>query len=234
MIQLPAIILCGGLGTRLRPVVNDRPKALAEVNGRPFLDHLLDHLERQGVRDVYLSTGHLGEHLEEFVARSSRDRMTVRCVREPDPLGTGGAVRFVRESAYVEPPFLVLNGDTFFSGDLSRLARLHADSKAAATLAAVRVEEPERYGTVRLAPDHAVVSFEEKGSASGSQWINAGVYLVEADLVQSIPAGRPVSIEREVFPEWVGRGLFGCPYPDAEFLDIGTPEDYHRAELLLR
>lgn len=234
MTDLPLVILCGGLGTRLRPAVSDIPKVLADINGRPFLAHLLDRVQDQGIREIYLSTGYLSEHLESFARDRSGAGLTVRCIREEEPLGTGGALRFVWETGGVAAPFFVMNGDTFFSGDLNRMVETHRVGAGIATLAVVEVARADRYGIVRFASDGSITAFEEKGSTSGPAWINAGAYLVEEPLLESVPRGRSVSLEREVFPEWIGRGLLACPFPTARFLDIGTPEDYHRAQHILR
>ena len=225
------VILCGGLGTRLRPVLSEVPKVLAEINGRPFLEHVLQRIRNQGFRTIYLSVGHLAEQVEDFVDRRPADELTIRCVKEESPLGTAGALRHVWRSADVATPFVVLNGDTFFGGDLGALVSTHRAARAAATLAVVRVPEADRYGLVRFdADDHQVLAFEEKGSATGPSWINAGAYVLEEVILRSVPAGRAVSLEREVFPEWIGSGLLASPFPDASFLDIGTPEDYTRAQ----
>ncbi|HMB93038.1 MAG TPA: nucleotidyltransferase family protein [Rhodothermales bacterium] len=231
-----AVILCGGLGTRLRGVVDDRPKVLAPVAGEPFLGYLLDHLQGQGISDIVLSTGHLGELVEDYVGSGDRWGVRVRCVREPEPLGTGGALRFVADALDVQEPFLVLNGDTFFSDALSQLVDFHAmRPEAQATLALVEVMQAARYGTVEADPKTGTVTafLEKQPGRAGSAWINAGVYVLDPSLLSTIPPGRNVSLERDVFPRRIGRGLYACPFPDATFLDIGTPEDYARASQVL-
>jgi NDP-sugar pyrophosphorylase family protein len=235
--MLPALVLCGGLGTRLRSVVADRPKALALVNDEPFLGHVLYYLARQGCREVVLSTGYLGEMIEDYAGTGSRWGVRVQYAREPEPLGTGGAIRFAAERAGLTSSFFVLNGDTFFSGSLERLSSFHqSKGNACATIALVEVPSAERYGAVqRDEASGAVTAFQEKqeGLHQGLNLINAGVYVVEPELVESIPVGRNVSLERDVFPRWIGWGLYGKVFPDAAFLDIGTPEDYARAAELL-
>jgi NDP-sugar pyrophosphorylase family protein len=229
------VILCGGFGTRLRSVVADRPKVLAPVAGEPFLGHLLRHLRREGFTDVILSTGYLGERVEAFAGDGAAWGVRVRCVREPEPLGTGGALRFAAGHAGIEGTFLAMNGDTYFSGALEWLVACHHLRKARATLALVETPHAERYGVVRTGGKGAVTAFVEKPEgATGTAWINAGVYVLEPDLVAGIPPGRKVSLERDVFPKWISKGLYGCRFPDAVFLDIGTPEDDARAPALLR
>jgi NDP-sugar pyrophosphorylase family protein len=232
--MLPVVILCGGLGTRLRPVVKDRPKAMVPVDGTPFLAHLLDRLEAEGVTDVILSTGHLGEQIETFVDRTTW-APTIQCIQEDEPLGTGGALRYVAEEADLDA-FVAMNGDTLFSGSVERLVQRHdAEDDAAATIALVRTDQPDRYGRVRFDDDTgAITGFDEKQSGiEGTVWINAGAYVLTPDVWTSIPAGETVSLEREIFPEWVGEGLYGCRFPDADFLDIGTPDDYEKADAWL-
>ena len=229
---LPAIVLAGGLGTRLRSVVADRPKVLAPVAGAPFLAHLLRHLGAEGVRDVILSTGHLGEQVEAFVEAGVPDGMRVRCVREEKPLGTAGAIALSVRSASVDGPFFALNGDTFFGGRLGALAESHTE--AGVTMALVHVEDASRYGRVRLDGDR-VADFEEKREGVGPAYINAGAYVLSPFVVDSIEADTFVSLERDVFPGLVEASQVRVvTFPEAAFLDIGTPADFARAEAVLR
>lgn len=232
--MLPVVILCGGLGTRLRPITEDCPKPLVPVGDRPFLAHLLERLDGEGVSEVILSAGHLGEQIEAFVERTDWS-FSVRCVQEEEPLGTGGALRYVAEEEGLEA-FLAMNGDTLFSGSVDRLVEWHDErTRAAASMALVETDRPDRYGRVRVEADTGrITGFEEKQSGgNGPVWINAGAYVLEPDVWSSIEPGRTVSLEREVFPRWVGQGLYGCRFPDADFLDIGTPDDYRKAEAWL-
>ncbi|MEO0558036.1 MAG: nucleotidyltransferase family protein [Bacteroidota bacterium] len=225
----PAIVLAGGLGTRLRSVVADRPKVLAPVAGEPFLVHLLRQLERSGVREIMLATGHGGDQVEAFLASSTQGDMVVRCVREEEPLGTGGALAFAMREAGIDRPFFALNGDTFFSGDLRQLEA----SMAPVTLALSRVPDAQRFGRVTLATGDdpvRITGFEEKGAATGPAWINAGVYRIDPGALADIEPDTFVSLERDVMPQLVARGeLAGVRFPEASFLDIGTPEAYDRA-----
>ena len=225
--MLPLLVLCGGLGTRLRSVVADRPKVLAPVDGRPFLGYLFDHLQREGLTDVVLATGYLGEQVEAFAAEHAPDGMRVRCVQEREPLGTAGALAFAAREAGLAGPFLALNGDTFFGGSLRKLADAHA-ATCAATLALVEVADASRYGRVIVDEGSGRVErFEEKGAAAGTAWITAGAYVLETDVLDGLQKG---SLEREIFPVLAAQGRLGArPFPDALFLDIGTPADFARA-----
>lgn len=226
----PVVILCGGKGTRLRPVTDECPKPLVPVDGRPFLSYLLERLEAEGVEEVILSTGYRAEQVDAFVARTDWE-FSLRTVREEEPLGTGGALRYVADEAGLDT-FIAMNGDTLFSGSVGRLVQFHDAQDATASIALVQTDRPDRYGRVRSDDaTGAITGFDEKQPGiEGTVWINAGVYLLEPALWSSIAEGETVSIEREVFPEWVGNGLYGCRFPDAAFLDIGTPDDYEKAE----
>ena len=240
--MLPVIILAGGFGRRLQSVVDDRPKVLAPVAGQPFLHHLLKRLAAEGVGEVVLSTGYLGDQVEAFVAEHSPDGMSVRCVHESRPLGTGGALAFAAKEAEIQGPFVAMNGDTFFGGSVAELVKAHtATLDAKATLALARVDSADRYGRVLFEEAQAnepvrVTGFAEKETAAqeaDSEWISAGVYVLAADALADVPRGERVSLERVVFPHLVEEGaLWALRYPAAPFLDIGTPDDYARATLM--
>lgn len=224
------LVLAGGLGSRLRPVVGGLPKVLAPVAGRPFLHYLLDYLRDQGACDILLSTGYGAEQ----VAASCHDEASwdvrLRYSRETELLGTGGAIKHA-EAAIGSDPFLVTNGDSLVRADLSRLLAFHAARDARITIALVEVPDKDRFGAVRLAGDGAITAFDEKG-AGGLGLINAGIYVFDRAVLASIPTGRAVSVEREVFPRFVGAGLYGLTVP-GPFIDIGTPESYLTAPTIV-
>lgn len=225
-----AVILAGGLGTRLRSVVADRPKVLAEVAGRPFLAHLLDQLVPAGIGHVVLCTGHLGEQIESAFGSSYRG-MRVTCSREPTPLGTAGALRFALPHVSTGT-LLVLNGDSYCAADPLAFAARHRSLGLDGTLLLVEVPDTSRYGLVRTDPQGRLAGFEEKGSHTGTGWINAGWYLLQRTLIEAVPPDRAVSFERDMLPQWTdGRiGTFPCRVP---FLDIGLPETYAQTEAFL-
>jgi NDP-sugar pyrophosphorylase family protein len=221
-----AAILAGGLGTRLRSVVADRPKVLAEVAGRPYLAHLLDQLADAGIRRCVLCTGHLGDQVEEAFGAHYRG-MTLDYSREPEPLGTGGAMRHALP--YLEGhQVLVLNGDSFCRVDLNRFQAFHVTGGTSASLVLVEVPDAGRYGQVEVTADGRVVRFQEKVVGAGRGWINAGIYLLDRAVIGAMPPG-VVSLERQVFPSLVLRGLRGFR-TEGPFLDIGMPESYRAAE----
>jgi NDP-sugar pyrophosphorylase family protein len=221
--DITAVILAGGLGTRLRSVLADRPKVLAEVNGRPFLAYLLDQIVEAGVRSVVICTRHKGEQVRSALGEAHRDARLLYS-QEPAPLGTAGALRYARPLLQSDP-ILVLNGDSYCDTSLIDFFHWHQAQNANATLLLTEVPDTQRYGRVQIDESGRVLRFEEKGGAGGAGWISAGVYLIQRPLLETIPADRAVSIEREMFPAWIGRGLYGYGRW-SRFLDIGTPEAY--------
>lgn len=224
--DIRAVILAGGKGTRLRSVVADRPKVLAQVCGKPFLEHLLDQLHAAGFRHVTISTGYMAEMVEETIGTSYRD-MDIAYSREETPLGTGGGVRLAMQR-FPAPLTLVMNGDSVCNADLRDYVAWFQRHDAPASLLLTRVENTGRYGRVETDGESAVTSFVEKGDSQGPGYINAGLYLLRPE---AFPADveTSFSIEQDVFPRLVKNGLIGYS-TEAEFIDIGTPESYARAE----
>jgi NDP-sugar pyrophosphorylase family protein len=222
--------LVGGLGTRLRDQLPDRPKALAEVAGRPFLRYQLDRLQAAGITTVVLCTGYRGEQIQRTFG-DVYGTMHLRYSHEPMPLGTAGALRYALPLLDGEV-VLAMNGDAFWDVDLTAFWQWHTRRDAAASIVLARVTDASRYGRVRVDRRSCVQAFEEK-SVRGPGWINAGVYLLSRQVIEQIPEERPVSIEREVFPRLVGQGLYGYR-SRGRFLDIGTPESYRMAERFVR
>lgn len=232
MCRLAAAVLAGGLGTRLRSVVPDRPKVLASVGGRPFLEYLLHQLSRCGVQDVVLCTGYLGEQIKDRFGWGYQS-LRLQYSQETSPLGTGGALRRAMPLFKANTAVLVMNGDSYCGADLGAFREIHRLRRADATLLLVEKADTGRYGRVRVAADGRIVKFEEKGCRTGPGLINAGVYVIEPHLLEEIPVGMPVSLEKDVFPSWVGRRFFGHQTP-AAFLDIGVPWSYAKAESFFR
>jgi D-glycero-alpha-D-manno-heptose 1-phosphate guanylyltransferase len=225
--DLTAFILAGGLGTRLRSVLPDTPKAMAPISGSPFLHHLLDKLVLAGVRRTVLCTGHLAGQIEGAIGSAYRG-MEMAYSKEDVPMGTGGAVRLALPLLDASRA-LVLNGDSYCDFDAASLLARHEAGKALGTLVLARVEDCSRFGSVTVGPDDSVSSFREKGARKGGGWINAGVYLLERTLLETIPAGGEVSLERDTFPGLIGKGLYGFRMETGGFIDIGTPDSYAQA-----
>lgn len=235
-----AAILAGGMGTRLRTAIGERQKVAAEVAERPFVAYLLDQLARAGVCTTVLCTGYRAGEVARQVGDShwlpeAGGAMRIVHSVEPEPLGTAGALRNALEHFH-SPRVLVLNGDSYCGVDLHAFvaAVMEAEREGAAGgIVLVHQEKTASYGRVELDERGFVTRFVEKGSENGPGWINAGVYLLDRDLIAEIPAGRAVSLEREMFPQWIARGLVGYRC-EAAFLDIGTPERYAAAQEFVR
>jgi len=221
-----AAILAGGLGTRLRPVVSDRPKSLADVGGRSCLEYLLDQLGASGLQEVVLCTGYMAGEIRAALG-NSYDGMRLVYSEEPAPLGTAGALRHALRHFRSEL-VLAMNGDSFCEADLPAFVSWHLAQKAPLSLLLTRVSDTGRYGRVRTDASGRVTRFDEKDGTAGPGWINAGIYLLNRSALMTIPDSRPVSLEREIFPAWIGRGLYGYR-SRGRFLDIGTPESYAAA-----
>lgn len=228
-----ALILAGGLGTRLRPVVADRPKPMAAVADRPFLEYQLGFLHRWGIRHVVLCVGYRHEQIRAHFGDGSAWGLALDYSVEDRPLGTGGAMKLAEP--FVEGTFLLLNGDSYLDLDLAAFlaahrANLARDPACAATMALARVPDASAYGSVELDQDGRIRSFVEKTSITrNDNLINAGIYAIDFSVMKTVPGGMAVSVEREVFPALLRSGsrLYGWP-SDGFFVDIGTPEGYSR------
>lgn len=218
-----AVVLVGGLGTRLRPLTDTVPKAMLPIANRPFLERQIDHLAAHGIDRVILACGYQPDSIREHFG----DRLEY--VVESRPLGTAGALALA--SGGLSQPFVACNGDVLTDLDLTALIVRHRACNARATLALHRVDDPGRYGVVVTAADGAVTDFVEKppGRAPANT-INAGTYVLDPDVLSAVPPEREVSIEREVFPTLVGHGLYGFAQ-DCRWIDIGTPASFLEANL---
>jgi len=220
-----AVILVGGEGTRLRPLTATVPKPVVPLVDRPFIVYMLEWLRRHGVDDVIMSCGFLATSVRNVLGDGSQLGLRLRFVEEPEPRGTAGALKYAEE--LVDERFLMLNGDVLTDIDLTAQIAQHEATGAVGTLALVPVDDPTAYGLVPLNEDRSVRGFVEKPAADqiDTNLISAGAYVLERSVLDLIPPGRSVSIEREVWPRLVGAGLYGFP-ADAYWLDIGTPERY--------
>jgi mannose-1-phosphate guanylyltransferase len=223
-----ALILVGGEGTRLRPLTSTVPKPVVPLVDRPFLAYMLEWLASHGVDEVILSCGFMASGVRNVLGDGSSLGLRLRYVEEERPLGTGGAIKHAEP--LLDERFFVLNGDVLTDIDLTAQLAQHEATGASATLALIGVEDPSAYGLVRLAQDHAVTDFLEKPSPDqiDTNLISAGAYVLDRDVLSLMPPSGPCSIEREVFPNLIAKGLFGFP-ADGYWLDIGTPERYLQA-----
>jgi len=223
---MEAIVLAGGLGTRLAARLHGLPKPMAPVAGRPFLEILLSQLRRSGCTRVLLSVGHQHNVIQDHFGASFHG-MPLDYVIESVPLGTGGATRLALAQAR-EESVLVLNGDTFLDADYAAMLRFHASQSAAVTLALVHRDDVSRYGSATI-EGQRIVGFQEKGR-SGSGYISAGTYVVARNLAWPPALPEKFSIEFDFFVPEVARLRPAAFKVDGFFLDIGIPEDLDRAQ----
>ena len=221
-----AIVLAGGLGTRLKSVVKDLPKPMAPVRGKPFLEYVLQYLKTQGVEELILSVGFKGQLIRDYFG-SSYQSMSIDYVQEEEPLGTGGAIQKAATHCGSDP-FFVLNGDSYFDADLKELARTFFEGKADIALSLKKLEHFDRYGLVELRGNQIVRFHEKKYADSGL--INGGIYLMTASVFENFNFPSKFSFEKDVLEAKIKQlKILGCPL-EGYFIDIGIPEDYERAQ----
>jgi NDP-sugar pyrophosphorylase family protein len=225
--DMDVIILCGGLGTRLRDRVSDRPKSMAEISGRPFLDILVDYVARYGFTRFVLCTGFKGDLIRRYY-ESKKGGLIFVVSDEDRPLGTAGAIKNA-ESFIESNTFLVLNGDSFCELDIQDFIRFHIGKGALLSIAVTRMEKPVEYGVIRLDTDQRIIRFGEKIPANGNDLINAGMYVFDKKVLQEIPSGQKRSLECDLFPGILDKGLYGY-VTTKKLLDIGTPERLSMAQ----
>jgi mannose-1-phosphate guanylyltransferase len=226
---MQALILVGGEGTRLRPLTSRVPKPVIALAGRPFMSYMLEWLRGHGVDRVILSCGFLPDGVRDVLGDGSEWGVELTYVEEPRPLGTGGALKYAER--LLDERFFMLNGDVLTDIDLTAQLAQHEATGARGTLALYPVDDPSAYGLVRRREDHSVREFVEKPNLEeiDTHLINAGAYILERDVLDEMaPAGSRISIERDLFPRLVDRGLYG--YAAAGYwMDIGTPQRYMQA-----
>ncbi|MBO9592884.1 MAG: HAD-IIIA family hydrolase [Niabella sp.] len=222
-----AIVLAGGLGTRLREAVPDLPKCMAPVAGRPFLYYVINYLRRQGIQRIIFSLGYKHEVIEEYLAREFPSLQYDCCIEE-EPLGTGGAIQLALQKTTGSNVFVV-NGDSFFAFDAGQLLTLHHQTQADCTLALKPMQQFSRYGVVTTNEQQQILSFREKQYYE-SGLINAGVYLVQKTAFLQKGFSSKFSFEKDYLEQFVSNGKFSGAVADGYFIDIGIPEDYNRAQ----
>jgi D-glycero-alpha-D-manno-heptose 1-phosphate guanylyltransferase len=233
MNDIKAIMLVGGLGTRLRSVVPSTPKVLASIGEKSFLELLVRQLRAQGIRKLVMCTGYLAEQIESQFGDGRKWDVSIEYSKEEMPLGTAGAVKLAQRYLQDSPEFLVLNGDSFLEIDFQSLMTFyHEHDGAIATMAVLHVENASRYGTVHVDASDKVIGFVEKTGSGAPGLINAGIYVFNRAVLEQIPEG-PASLERDIFPRLLKQGIYGQEHRGM-FIDIGTPTDYARAQELLR
>lgn len=228
-----AVVLVGGFGTRLRPLTSHTPKQMLPVVDRPMIEHVVSHLAEKGVDDAVLSLGYRPDAFLEAYPDSHCAGVALHYAVEPEPLDTAGAIRFAALDAGIDDTFVVLNGDVLTDFDLGKLLSRHAEAGAEGTIHLTPVDDPSRYGVVPTDAEGRVEAFIEKPprESAPSRWINAGTYVLEPSVLDRIPDGRRVSIERETFPAMVAAGSLYAVESDDYWIDAGTPAAYLQAQL---
>ena len=234
---MKAVILVGGEGTRLRPLTCNTPKAMVPILNRPFLEHLLHYLEKHGVSDIILAIGHLPDRIQSYFSDGAGFGVRITYLVEESPLGTAGAVK--NAEPFLDKPFVVINGDILTDIDLTAMMRRHQETKAKASIALTPVDNPTIYGVVETDTQGKVKRFVEKPSRDEvtTNMINAGIYILEPEVLKYIPSSTPSMFEYHLFPLLLKMGELILGYPsDAYWIDIGTPQKYLKAhhDLLLR
>ena len=227
---MEAIILAGGLGTRLREVVRGVAKPMAPVNGRPFLEYVLNWLRQYQVEKVVLSTGYMSGSVSGYF-EDSFFGIPIEYIIEKKPLGTGGAVRYALQKTSGST-VLIINGDTYFPIDLERFISFHSLNNNLFTLALKRMQDFSRYGSVECSGD-IILKFNEKKFCNDGL-INGGIYLADRKFFESRQLPEIFSLEKDLLEKEAGSAMIKCQIFDDVFIDIGIPEDYRRAQALLK
>ena len=227
---MPALLLVGGMGSRLKSVLPSTPKPMAPLGDGSFLELLVLQLRAQGGRHLVMCTGHLAEQIEEEFGDGQRWEMKIQYSKELHPMGTAGALKLAEPYISECSDFLVMNGDSFVEMNIPQFIRFHRDSGGLASMVVCKVPDAARYGTVRVNDQNRVTGFKEKTGSNVPGLINAGAYMFNRKILQQIPDG-PASLEKDVFPRLLERGVYASEQ-QGMFIDIGTPEDYARAQTL--
>lgn len=232
---MEAIVLAGGLGSRLKPVVSDVPKPMAPINDRPFLEYLLDYWIGQGIRRFILSVGYKHDIIKDHFGARYQIADIAYAVEE-SPRGTGGGLLLAIERLCESDTFMIVNGDTFFEVPLAPMQQQHQDYKAAVTIALREVESNNRYASVEIDKTGKITAFDNRARTSTRALINGGVYLAEksAFTAMALKPEESVSLENELYPRMLAAGqkMYGFA-SRGRFIDIGIPDDYQRAAFLL-
>jgi mannose-1-phosphate guanylyltransferase len=228
-----AVVLVGGFGTRLRPLTNDTPKQMLPVAGRPMIERVLAHLAGHGIDEVVLSLGYRPDAFTEAYPDATCAGVRLVYAVEPEPLDTAGAIAFAARHAGLDERFLVVNGDILTDLDLAALVELHERSGAEGTIALTKVDDPSQFGVVPTDEHGRVEAFVEKPAPgeAPTDLINAGFYVLEPGVLDRIPAGVRVNVERQTFPAMVAEGTLFARPDGAYWLDVGTPERFLQASL---
>ena len=232
---MKAVILAGGLGTRLRKRIDDKPKSMASISGRPFLEYQIEQLKRYDIKEMVLCVGYLGEQIKDFLRNGAEFGVKVEYATEKELLGTGGALKNAQKYLQ-DSTFLALNGDSYLDIDLLDFIRYHKEKEAQGTIALTKVDVSEEYGLIKIDKENRIRGFFEK--VKGDKFgmiINAGIYLFEPELLNYIPEQKKISLEKEFFPHLLRENIVLFGYlSSGYFIDIGTSQKYNQAQRELK
>ena len=224
---IDVVILCGGLGKRLRPAVGESPKVMATIDAHPFLDFLLDYMDGQGFRRVILCTGYKAEMIEDYYDHRKTD-LTIEYSREEEPLDTGGAIKHA-QALIRSNPFVVMNGDSFCPVHFDKLLNFHRTKKACASIVVAKADDKGDFGSIALDDSGKIAGFKEKIKGDGPAYVNAGVYCFANDIFERMPRKSKFSLEHDFFPSLVANEFYGFTVEE-KFMDIGTPQRLAKAK----
>jgi len=229
--DIDAVILCGGLGTRLKNILNGQPKPLAEIGKRPFLDILINYAAKFGFKRFILCAGYKAEIIEEYYT-TPKDDLEILVSKEKEPLDTAGAIKNA-EKLIQSRIFLAMNGDSFCPLDIKDFLSFHLQKKAIVSVALSRVKEAGDYGSITLSNSQKVIKFNEKVKGQSDCFCNAGMYFFNKDILALIPGNKKFSLEYDFFPGLADKEIYGYVTKEP-FLDIGTPQRYEKAKKILK
>src|SRR3989338_4350829 len=225
-----AIVLAGGLGTRLKGYIEKIPKALVPINGKPLIEHVLGILKRNGVKDIMISVAYMKEKITEALGDGKRLGLNISYIEEPEPLGTAGPlIILAKEKKQINESFFVVNSDNLLEIDMKKMIHFHKSRKASCTIALVEVEKPESYGGAVLEGDK-IIEFVEKPKEKVSNFINSGYYIMEPEVFGIVEGMEKAMIEKDVFPVLAKKGKLYGFMCHGKWFDVGTPERYAMAE----
>lgn len=229
--EIPVAVLAGGLGTRLRPALKGVPKAMASINGKPFLHYLFDWLIFQGTKQVVLCTGYLGKQIKDYFG-DHFGPISIAYSHEAQSLGTAGALRHCLSEIHSDI-ILGVNGDTYCDANLKNFLTWHQCHAFNASVLLSYKKDVHRFGSVETDQKGQIVQFHEKTSRPGGGYVSAGVYLFNRSIIENMPDGKNLSMEYEVLPDLIGKGLSGYK-TKSSFIDIGTPESFGTVKTYFR
>lgn len=229
--EADVVILCGGLGKRLKSVISDRPKPMAEIKNRPFLDILVDYVASYGFKRFILCIGYNGNVIKKYYQSNKDNSVTILFSEESEPLGTGGAIKNA-ESLIKSNPFLVLNGDSFCQVDLHKFLDFHIKKRALLSMVLTGISKDRDYGVINLGRSQRIIKFDEKVESKSSNFINCGIYSFDIRIFSLMPVNRNFSLEYELFPKIINSKFYGY-ITEGTFIDIGTPGKYRKAKKIL-